>query len=100
MIIMGHHRGNIIGLDTSGRYHALIISSPLSQGLEPPKHDRKPFVIPPYPSEARSGIRITGIKDHHDWPVKMDTRAYHGDMEQLKKETTEKLRLEIKHKEA
>lgn len=100
MIIIGHQCGNVIGLDTSGQHHARIICSPLILGLEPPRHARKPFVIPSYRSNERQSLRITGIKDH--WPVNMDTRAYHEDMEQRKKETTEKLRQEVnlKHKEA
>jgi len=97
MIIIGHQRGNVIGLDLSGHHHARIICSPLVAGLAPPTQPRKPVVIPPYPVAGKqyNAMHITSIKDH--WPARMDTRAYHDDMERRKKETTEKLRLEVNH---
>lgn len=98
MIITGHQRGNFTGTDASG---ARVECSPLVMGLEPPTQPRRPVVIPSYPAKKRPPLQITSIRDH--WPKVMDTRAYHDDLEQRKKETTEKLYQEnphIKHKEA
>lgn len=80
MKILEHNNGKIIA-EIPGKYYTRIVCNDDS------------FFFKEFKSAPTGSLGITTIRN--SWPKRMDTRAYHRDIEHRKRETTEQLRQEV-----
>lgn len=91
MKILEHRAGKML-VEIGGKYPTRILCNEDPCPLEEFKTQQ------PKPRITSSRLVFHSIRQRR--PVRMDTQKYHRDIQTVTQETTEKLRLEIKHKEA